>query len=102
MEEIITLIPGAAELYSWFGYWPSFHDAEIVSLTLNRSGVSKLQLYTYHMSAKTDAEGFFVLEKHVLVNFRMEEIVSLSLCDFSSQNVIFGLGLSRVEGGFPA
>ena len=100
MEEFLTLVPGAAELFSWFGYWPSFHDAEIVSLILNRNDYSTLQLYAYHMTDAIDDRGFFVLEKHVLVNFRMEEISSLSLLDFNSQNVIFGLGLSRVEAGF--
>ena len=29
-------ISGAAELRDWFGYWPMFHDAEIISLHLNR------------------------------------------------------------------
>jgi hypothetical protein len=100
VEEFLNLVPGATELISWFGYWPSFHDAEIVSLTLNRSGVSTLQVYTWQMTKEIDDRGFYVLEKHVLVNFRMEEILSLSLSDFSQQNVIFGLCLSRIGEGF--
>jgi len=100
MEEILDDIPGATELFSWFGYWPSFHDAEIVSLTLNRIGVSTLQVYAYHMTNELDDRGYYVLEKHVHVNFRMEEIFSLELFDFNLQNVIFGLILSRVEEGF--
>ena len=35
-DEYPAGIAGAAELVEWFGRWPSFHDAEIVSLELNR------------------------------------------------------------------
>jgi hypothetical protein len=100
LEEFLTLVPGANDLLSWFGYWPDFHDAEIISLALNRSGISTLQIYTWHMTKEIDDRGFYVLEKHLLVNFRMEQILSLSLSDFGNQNVISGLCLSRIEGGF--
>ena len=33
----IQEVPGAAELHDWFGFWPNFHDAEIISLYLNRA-----------------------------------------------------------------
>lgn len=29
-------IDGVGALFDWFGYWPDFHDAEIISLELNR------------------------------------------------------------------
>jgi hypothetical protein len=28
-------IAGAQELYDWFGYWPGFHDAEVLKLRLS-------------------------------------------------------------------
>jgi len=34
----LTDVPGAAEIVNWFGYWPTFHDAEIVSIELKRAG----------------------------------------------------------------
>jgi hypothetical protein len=37
LEPDLTRIDGAQRLYDWFGYWPSFHDAEILSLQLNLS-----------------------------------------------------------------
>lgn len=100
MEEVLGLIGGAAELSAWFGCWPSFHDAEIVSLSLNREGVSTLQLRTWRLTEKVVDRGFYVQEKQVIVNLRMEGILGLSLVDFNHQNVIFGLSLSRIEGGF--
>jgi len=29
-------IEGAKNLRDWFGYWPSFHDAEVILLHLHR------------------------------------------------------------------
>jgi hypothetical protein len=40
-------IPGAVELHDWFGYWPDFHDAEIISLHLNRKGCSSLRVHAW-------------------------------------------------------
>ncbi|HEY4995585.1 MAG TPA: hypothetical protein VII21_04755 [Aestuariivirga sp.] len=40
-----------------------------------------------------DANNYFILEKHAVVCFSMEEIVDLQLSEFSSQNVIDGLEL---------
>jgi hypothetical protein len=100
VEELLNLIQGAAELCAWFGYWPDFHDADIITLALNRKGVSTVQIYTWHMAGKIDDRGYLIQEKQVLVNFRMEEILSLSLSDFSDQNVIFGLSLSRIDEEF--
>jgi hypothetical protein len=36
MLEIIDEVPGTAEFIKWFGYWPSFHDAEVLDLKLCR------------------------------------------------------------------
>lgn len=100
MEEALDAIEGATELSAWFGGWPSFHDAEIVSLTLNRTGVSTLQVHTWRLRGEVDERGFYVQEKHVLVTFRIEEILALTLSDFNRQNVIFGLDLGKTEYGF--
>ena len=100
MEEVLSLIAGAAELSLWFGCWPSFHDAEIVSLSLNRQGISTLQLHAWRRTEKLDDHGYYVQEKHVFVSLRMEEIIALTLLDFNHQNVIFGLSFSRIEDGF--
>ncbi len=99
MEDTLNSIPGAAELVAWFGSWPSFHDAEVINLTLNRTGVSTLKIETWEMTDKIDEAGYFVMQKHVSVTFRIEEIISLALADFSSQNVIFGLDLSLIDHG---
>lgn len=100
MPTEVENIPGAAELRDWFGYWPGFHDAEIVSLHLNRNGVSFLLVHTWEMTKQVDEKGHYVLTKHIVVEFLLENISALSLTGFSHQNVIFGLDIEKTEAGF--
>ncbi len=90
-------VSGGPELLAWFGYVPSFHDAEIIGLHLNRTGPSTLRIHTWDVTGKVDSKGFFVHEKDVVVTFTLEEIESLELEGFSHQNVIGGLELNRIE-----
>jgi hypothetical protein len=100
LDECLKSIPGAGELFAWFGDWPSFHDAEILSLTLNRNGTSTLRIHTWRMTSQVDERGYYVLEKHVRISFQLREISGLDLEDFNAQNVIDGLDLRRVGDGF--
>jgi hypothetical protein len=93
-------IHGAAELQEWFGYWPSFHDAEIVGLHLNRKGSSSLRVHTWEMTKEIDEKGYYVLAKHVVVEFIFEAVSGLSLNGFNHQNVIFGLAIEKTDSGF--
>ena len=54
-------VAGSRELLNWFGYWPSFHDAEVISLTLNRRGASCLLLYTWEMTEEINERGQYIL-----------------------------------------
>jgi hypothetical protein len=96
----ISEIQGAAELQEWFGYWPSFHDAEIVGLHLNREGVSSLRVHTWEMTKEIDEKGYYVLAKHIVVEFIFEAVSGLSLEGFNQQNVIFGLAIEKTDSGF--
>jgi len=53
---------GARELYSWFGYWPSFHDAEVVSLQMNRAGTSSIAVHTWHTTNEVDSKGYYIMQ----------------------------------------
>src|SRR5712692_434714 len=53
----LQAIDGARELHDWFGYWPSFHDAEIIRLHLNRRGSSSLVIHTWEMTKEVDEKG---------------------------------------------
>jgi hypothetical protein len=98
---ILETVPGGPELLAWFGYVPSFHDAEIIGLHLNRTGPSTLSIHTWDVTDKVDSKGFFVHEKDVVVTFTLEEIENLELEGFSHQNVIGGLALNRMQAEAP-
>lgn len=84
MSNRLAELPGADKLYDWFGYWPDFHDAEIVSLSLSRVGASILRVYPYDPV------------KPAVVDFVLHEITDLSLNDFSRQNVISVLTVEKL------
>lgn len=86
-------IPGGPELLAWFGQEPAFHDAEIIGLSLNRSGVSELKIHGWINTGDVGPDGHFVLAKHAIVTFSLEKIMDLQLDGFSTQNVISGLEL---------
>jgi hypothetical protein len=100
LEESLKSIPGAEELFAWFDGWPSFHDAEILSLTLNSSGTSTLTIHSWRMTSQVDERGYYVLEKHGKVSFLLQGVFGLELDDFSPQNVISGLNLRQLGDGF--
>lgn len=81
MDELISEIAGAELVMDWFGKWPSFHDAEIVSILLARAGESVLRIYPY------------CPQKPATVNFVFSDVTDVELQDFSHQNVIFDLNI---------
>jgi len=97
-------ITGADRLVERFGGWPSFHDAEVVRLTLDRRGengpTAEMLVHAWLMTDKVDERGYYVLEKHTLVRFVFERLASCEVSDFNHQNVLFGLEVSpeTVEG----
>ena len=94
-------VPGADAVTAWFGRWPSFHDAEILALHLNRAGSSLLRIHAWNLESHiVDGKSSLRLTKHAVVTFRFTEISDLELADFSVQNVIYGLGLEEADGGF--
>lgn len=77
-------LSGADAVIRWFGGWPSFHDAEVISLSMVRRGESILRVYPYYR------------EKPATVLFIFDEITDVELADFSGQNVIFSLSMEEV------
>ncbi|MGA8299415.1 MAG: hypothetical protein WB817_08010 [Terriglobales bacterium] len=68
MAAVESLIVGSEKLITIFGYWPSFHDAEIVELNFWRGDVQPekgiydfpvltLKVHLWELTTKTDREG---------------------------------------------
>jgi Immunity protein 50 len=98
-EWITTNISGSKDLIEWFESWPSFHDAEIIEVHLSRTSTSWLKVHTWRTTKETDARGYFVRDKHVVVTLKLQGIQDLDLNGFNHQNVIFGLTMEPAENG---
>ena len=99
----LDAIAGAQELHDWFGYWPSFHDGEIISLHLNRTNPSSLKIHTWEMTKELDEAGYYLVTKDVVVEFLIDISGTddcLELSGFSGQNVVFGLDIDKTDSGY--
>jgi hypothetical protein len=95
---MVPTISGVDAVVSWFGGWPSFHDAEITVFHLNRGATSILRLHTWLLSNAVGGDGRYIREREAEVTFELRGITSLRLEgeDADVQNVIAGL---RIEAG---
>lgn len=100
-HDLLKEIPGGLDLIAWFdGHVPSFHDAEIVELVLDRiESRCRLKIHVFRTTPDLDNEGYFVSEKHVVVTLQLTHVTNLKLEDYNHQNVIDGLGLIRKTNG---
>ena len=95
--EAPTFIRNHQALLDHFSYWPSFHDANVISYTgptADRQTVD-LVLHTWEMTSEVDTKGYYVLQKHALVTFRFAGVHAVSLERFDSGNILFGLNITR-------
>jgi hypothetical protein len=102
MQQGQQTIPGIESVLAWFGRWPSFHDAEILSVHLNRDGTSTIRIHTWNPTSKVDSEGRFIREREAVVVFEFARIGWLKLDgeDADRQNVIAGLTLEAAPAGY--
>ena len=95
--EVPTFIRNHQALFDFFGYWPSFHDADVLACTgpsAERQTVD-LTLHTWEMTSEVDAKGYFVLQKHVLVTFHFCDVHDATLERFGLDNILFGMNITR-------
>jgi hypothetical protein len=100
MEDWLQAIPGAQEIFDWFGYWPSFHDAEILSIELNRIGPSRILVHTFAVTDEVNSKGSYVCAKHCIVTLLLEDLEGLDLVDFNQMNVLSSLRFQHENNTF--
>jgi hypothetical protein len=102
MSNIADKIEHSKLLTEVFGRWPSFHDAEVVSLELFREskGVSqpnlKARIHVFEMTPEVDGQGFYILKNHVLVSFLFCGIDESTVVGFNQQNVLWDLVITDI------
>jgi Immunity protein 50 len=82
-----------------FGYWPSFHDAEVISFEMFRGArdlnepVFRAKLHVFEMTKEVDGRGFFVLKDHTEVTFLFRGIDESYVKWFNQQNALQELAI---------
>lgn len=105
--EVPPGIESAERLTGIFGRWPSFHDAEVLTLLYDRvSSVGGFDIvaviHLWEMTNEVDPNGYFILIKHTRATFRFYDCSEVALDEFNLQNVISGLVFERdAPGTFP-
>jgi hypothetical protein len=77
-------VPGAAELVARFGNWPSFQDAEVRSVHLNREGPSRIRVGI----------------KQAVITFVLGGVLELALDGFNGRNALSALTLTKSSTGY--
>ena len=95
-------VDGADAVVDWFGRWPTFGDAEILSLHINRSATSSLRVWAFIPSAEVDSNGFYIRERPRVVRFEFTGIQAIDIRgeDADVQNVVASLDIERVPDGY--
>ena len=108
MPEIESLIQGSEKLTGIFGYWPSFHDAEVIDFHFWRGEVEPdeqryvfpvltVKLHVWKLTDQTDERGYLVLRHHRLTTLRLHDVDEFSMEGFNNQNAIFELFIEQRE-----
>ncbi len=97
-------IVGYHRLTSVFGYWPSFHDSEVLCVHLERrqfiEGIGPnldALIHVFEMTSEISPSGSHVLRHHSLVHFRFHDVVELKLEGFNLQNMLWELAISDIR-----
>jgi len=97
-------ISGYLSVIDFYGYWPDFHDAEILSFAgeVRLQGCSEAPLALFEMTIhcfeitdEVDERGYFIQRKHSLVLLRFEDVSEWEMYDFQFQNCIDFLEFKR-------
>ena len=97
-------VQGAEKLTELFGRWPSFHDAEVISLVLDRSGGDDgfgpslvATIRAFDITDEVLPDGFLKLTHECAAVMAFREVVELQVTDFNSQNVLSGLHIIDIR-----
>jgi hypothetical protein len=93
-------IQGASELYQWFGYWPTFHDAKLVEFSELPDKCIRCKLLTWRITREVDEKGYFIHDHHIGVTLLMRSVRSTVLERFAIPNTVLELEIKPIPDGF--
>ena len=104
MEAAPSAVQNSRRLVESFGYWPSFHDAEVHRVELDRGDARRdpsvtLVIHVFDSDGTVDERGYYRRQVSVLATLRFEAVDDLELFGLGPQNVIFGLEITERAAG---
>jgi len=103
MEAIEQKIQNSHLLTYIFGYWPSFHDAEVISIELQRAQEAldgptlRARIYVFEMTKEVDERGYYVRKNHTIVEFLFRGLDESFIKSFNHQNCLWELAISDIS-----
>jgi hypothetical protein len=103
-NEAPTGVANAEAVVSAFGFWPSFHDAEVHRATLDRgSGDERssitLVVHAFASDGSVDEKGYYRIVTSVLVTLKCRDVSASELRDLGPQNVLSSLDFEPTAEG---
>lgn len=99
--DCIGLISGAERILQIFGEWPSFHDAEVLRLVLDRSGSDgpslEVKIHVFEATQEVDPSGYYVLKNHTLISLKFIRVCLDEIKWFNHQNVLWSLDIFPIS-----
>jgi Immunity protein 50 len=93
-------ISGHEHLTGWFGYWPNFHDAQLLGIDVNTDSTSCVRVYTWEATKDDiDAQEYYILHKHLVVSFFLHGLKDVQLDGFDRENILMRLTVERTPEG---
>lgn len=89
-----------------YGHFPTFHDAEIIDISLDRNTTPSedfptvslcFKLHGWEMTSELTESGHYKLVKHHLITFRFDGVDQVDLRHFNHQNALFGLQINEIK-----
>ena len=98
LVEPTSIVTNSEQLTNIFGQWPSIHDAEVLSVRLERTGsglyespVLDASIHVFAARRNEASPTGIEFYSHTIVTFRFNLVHGLHLSDFNHQNAIFDL-----------
>ena len=92
-------IENAGLIIHHFGYWPTFHDSEVISIsfqgTLDKgTSLAMLRVYSFEMTDKVIGRHYQLI-KHCFVDIEITDLIKTEIDGFNHQNAVLALEFGR-------
>ncbi len=81
-----------------FGYWPTFHDSEVLSICFQRDHIMDapgpslvVKLYAFEMTSEVTEDNFYKIIKHCVITIEFDGVEMNEFNGFNHQNALWGV-----------